>query len=323
MNILGIDIGGTKCAVSYGVETDGMLHVVDKRRFATTDVGETISNILLAIDGMMGKHGLDASNTDAIGISCGGPLDSERGIVMSPPNLPGWDDIPIVRTIEEATGVRTFLQNDANACALAEFRYGAGRGARNMVFLTFGTGMGAGIIIDGRLYGGANGNAGEVGHVRLSESGPRGYGKNGSFEGFCSGGGIAQMAQRMVRDQYRRGNAVPWCTADSIPLLDALRVAEAAQSGDALALDVMRTSATYLGMGVSMIIDILNPDTIVIGSVYARNEPLMRPYMMAVVEGEALGLSCSACRIVPAGLGEAVGDYSSLSVGADGIRSDS
>lgn len=91
---------------------------------------------------------------------------------MSPPNLPGWDDIPIVRTVEDATGVRTFLQNDANACALAEYRYGAGKGSRNMVFLTFGTGMGAGIIIDGRLYGGANGNAGEVGHVRLSEDGP-------------------------------------------------------------------------------------------------------------------------------------------------------
>ena len=323
MNILGIDIGGTKCAVSYGVETDGMLHVVDKHRFATTDVGETIANILLAVGRLMGSHGLDASNTDAIGISCGGPLDSERGIVMSPPNLPGWDDIPIVRTVEDATGVRTFLQNDANACALAEYRYGAGKGSRNMVFLTFGTGMGAGIIIDGRLYGGANGNAGEVGHVRLSEDGTMSYGKKGSFEGFCSGGGIAQLAQRMVRDRYRRGDAVPWCPAGSIASLDALRVSEAARSGDALALDIMRTSATYLGMGVSMIIDILNPDTIVIGSVYARNEQLMRPCMMDVVRREALGLSCKTCRIVPAGLGEAVGDFSSLSVGADGIRTDS
>ena len=188
-NLLGIDIGGTKCAVIYGVDTDGVLEIADKVRFETTKVDETVARILTEVKAMAGRHGLDGSNTKAVGISCGGPLDSRTGVVQSPPNLPGWDNIPIVKLVEEATGIRAALQNDANACALAEWKYGAGRGTRNMVFLTFGTGMGAGLVLDGKLYAGTNDNGGEVGHIRLSDFGPVGYGKAGSFEGFASGSG--------------------------------------------------------------------------------------------------------------------------------------
>ena len=112
---------------------------------------------------------------------------------MSPPNLPGWDNIDIVKQIKTHFGVPVHLQNDANACALAEWKFGAGRGTKNMVFLTFGTGLGAGLILDGKLYSGTNDNAAELGHIRLDRFGPVGFGKTGSFEGFCSGGGIAQL----------------------------------------------------------------------------------------------------------------------------------
>ena len=138
-NILGVDIGGTKCAVIYGQKEGDTLHLVEKVKFPTTSVDETIANICSEIEQMMGRHGLDSSNTGAIGISCGGPLDSKRGVVMSPPNLPGWNDIPIVRMLEERFGIRTGIHNDANACALAEWKFGAGVGTQNMVFLTFGT----------------------------------------------------------------------------------------------------------------------------------------------------------------------------------------
>lgn len=139
-----------------------------------------------------------------IGISCGGPLDAERGIIQTPPNLPLWKDVPICAILEQQFCIPTRLQNDANACALAEWRFGAGRGTKNMMFITFGTGFGAGLILNGQLYSGTNGNAGEIGHIRLAEYGPSGYGKIGSYEGFCSGSGIAQIGQTMVREALQR-----------------------------------------------------------------------------------------------------------------------
>ncbi|MCR4920809.1 MAG: ROK family protein [Bacteroidaceae bacterium] len=316
-NLLGIDVGGTKCAVIYGKQEGGNLRIVEKTKFATTDVNETIGRICSELRSMMSRNGLTASNTQAVGISCGGPLDSAKGIVMSPPNLPGWDQIPIVSIVEEQTGIRASLQNDANACALAEYMFGAGRGCRNMVFLTFGTGLGAGIVLDGRLYEGTNGNAGELGHIRLAPDGPIGYGKRGSFEGFCSGGGIAQLAQKCVAEAYEKGQAVDWCTPKDIPHITALMVAEAAKKGDALALQIFRTSSEYLGMGLSMVVDILNPDRIVIGSIYARNESLMRPIVESVMKREALAPANEVCRVVPAELGEQIGDYAALSLAAD------
>lgn len=316
MNLLGVDIGGTKCAVVYGQDVDGQLTVIDKVKFPTTSPDDTIQNILVALERMMATHGLTPSNTQAVGISCGGPLNSKKGVVMSPPNLPGWDNVPIVQLVEERTGVRAALQNDANACALAEYKYGAGKGTQNMVFLTFGTGLGAGIVINGKLYSGTNDNAGEIGHIRLAPDGPYGYRKHGSFEGFCSGGGIAQIAKKRVQQLYDQGEQVAWCPKEIIPELTTAKVAEAAQAGDSLALEIFHISARKLGFGLSMVIDILNPERIVIGSVYARNVEIMKPEMQRILEEEALSEALSVCEVVPAALGEQVGDFSSLSIAA-------
>ena len=155
-NLLGIDVGGTKCAIIYGIKENDELHIIDKKKFDTTTVDETIDRILCETEKMMNLHQLTPTNTKAIGICCGGPL--------------------------KKTGIKTNLHNDANACALAEWKFGAGKGTKNMVFLTFGTGLGAGLILNGKLYTGTNDNAGELGHIRLSDFGPIGYGKKGSFE---------------------------------------------------------------------------------------------------------------------------------------------
>ena len=315
--LLGVDIGGTKCAIIYGIEQQGELQVEDKIRFETTKVDETLQNIMDNLAIMMTRHGLTRENTSAIGISCGGPLDSKTGVVMSPPNLLGWDNIPIVKMVENHTGIRAGLQNDANACALAEWKFGAGRGPRNMVFMTFGTGLGAGIIINGELYSGTNDNAGELGHIRLAPDGPIGYGKRGSFEGFCSGGGIAQLARQKITEVYRQGKSVPWCAEKDISDVNARIVAEAAQLDDPLAREIFSISSDYLGMGLSIIVDILNPEMIVIGSIYARNEELMRPVMQAVMDREALPGANRVCRVVPAALGEQIGDFASLSIAAN------
>ena len=285
--LLGIDIGGTKCAVIFGIDTDGVISIADKVRFDTADVQTTIGRILSELKGMCARHSLDASNTRGIGISCGGPLDSRKGLVMSPPNLPG-----------------------------AEWKYGAGRGTRNMVFLTFGTGLGAGLVLDGRLYSGTNDNAGELGHIRLSEFGPVGYGKAGSVEGFASGGGIAQLAASAVKEKLMMGQKVAWCPDGDLSAITARTVAEAAKAGDELAKSIYRTSATYLGRALAMVIDMLNPEVIAIGSIFVRAEELIRPFMQAAIERDALPGAAAVCKVKPAELGESIGDIAALSLAA-------
>ncbi|HIV27055.1 MAG TPA: ROK family protein, partial [Candidatus Ornithocaccomicrobium faecavium] len=153
----GLDIGGTKCALVTGTED---CQVLSRCAVATADFASWQS----LLEALLAQAPQEAPA--AIGVSCGGPLDSRNGRILSPPNLPGWDDVPIVEWLKSRVGAPAFLQNDANACALAEWRFGAGKGCENMVFLTFGTGFGAGLILDGRLYSGTNDMAGEVGHVR-------------------------------------------------------------------------------------------------------------------------------------------------------------
>lgn len=312
--LLGIDIGGTKCAVNYGYREGEQLFLLDKERFPTTTVAETIDAIQQSVEDMMQKHALTKKNLRAIGISCGGPLDSKKGVVMSPPNLPGWDHIPIVQLLEERFGINAGLQNDANACALAEWRYGAGRGTQNMVFMTFGTGLGAGLILNGELFTGANDNAGELGHIRLSEHGPVGYGKAGSFEGFCSGGGIAQIARSLLLQRWQMGETVAWCKPEEMEPVTAQKVAEEANNGDELALEIFDISAKALGKGLSIVIDILNPEAIVIGGIYTRCETLMRDRMLKIIGKEALPNSRKVCKVMIAELGEKIGDYAALSV---------
>ncbi len=319
-NLIGIDIGGTKCAVIYGRLENGNLEIVQKERFPTDGLGGTLKKIASTIREVMASNGLTAENTASIGISCGGPLDSKKGVVMSPPNLPGWDCVPVAEMISKEFGISAYLENDANACALAEWKFGAGRGCDNMVFMTFGTGLGAGLIIDGKLYAGTNGNAGELGHIRLSDFGPVGYGKGGSFEGFCSGGGIAQLARSMACEKLQMGQQVSFCpTHEDLPLITAQSVAAAAFAGDELAREVYAVSGRFLGKGLSVVIDMLNPEVIVIGSIFARCRELLEPSMYEALSVDALSISADVCRIVPAQLDEHIGDYAALSVAADNI----
>ena len=317
MVLIGVDIGGTKCAVTIGIPKNDDIEILDKISFPTTDVENTISDIKGEIKHILSRNQLSNNDIKAIGISCGGPLDSVTGVIMSPPNLPGWDNIPIVRILSEEFGVPAAVHNDANACALAEWKFGAGKGTRNMVFMTFGTGLGAGLVLDGKLYTGTNDNAGELGHIRLEEYGPVGYGKSGSFEGFCSGSGIEQLAKSLVKEKLQMGQAVSWCPDGNLESITAKRVAEAASEGDALAKEIYAISARHLGKGLSIVIDILNPELIVIGSIYARNEMMFKPLMEEILEREALPLANKVCRVVPAALGEAIGDYAALSIAAN------
>jgi glucokinase len=315
MNILGgIDIGGTKCAVVIGRAKGDQVEVLGKHMYPTPPTPEAaIESFLENMESLMEELGVEGLN--AIGISCGSPLDSKQGVILSPPNLPHWDHVDVVSALRHKFKAPVGLQNDANACALAEWKWGAGRNSYNMIFLTFGTGMGAGLILNGKLYSGTNDMAGEVGHMRLENDGPVGYGKKGSFEGFCSGGGIAEWAKDIVKQRIQEGRTPLFCpTLDNLSEVTAKTVGEAAQLGDQTALEIYQRIGSKLGKGLAILIDILNPERIVIGSIYSRQRALLEPAALEELQKEALPGSLKVCKIVPAELGESVGDLASLSV---------
>jgi glucokinase len=305
--LLGFDIGGTKAAVCVGTP-DG--EILGREQFATGLPGPTVQRCLHLARELAARLNHSWQDLAAAGISCGGPLSSAEGLVLSPPNLPGWDAVPVVRIVQDATGLPTRLENDANAGALAEWRFGAGRGYNNIIFLTAGTGMGAGLILDGRLYRGRQDLAGEVGHIRLADSGPVGYGKAGSFEGFCSGGGIAELARSTLAAPHEPSRLDRVSTRD----LTARDVAEAAIDGDPVARQIIQASGRMLGRGLALLIDCLNPELIIIGSLARRLGDLWLAPALEVVRAEALPLAWQSCQIVPAGLGESIGDLAALAV---------
>ena len=321
MYSLGIDIGGTKCAVILGkgeLSENTENFIIDKIKFPTEvkrGWKAVLGEILEKGDELLSRHNVKNTDLIGVGISCGGPLDSKKGTINCPPNLPDWDNVPIVKIVGEHFGVRCVLHNDANACAVAEWRFGAGKGYNNLVFLTFGTGMGAGLILDGRLYCGTNDCAGEVGHIRLAEDGPVGYGKAGSFEGFCSGGGIKNLAI-LTAKKYLAENkgSVLFKTEEDIERLDAKAVAEAMYQGDAFAKEVYTECAEYLGRGLSIIIDIINPEAVVIGSIYERNQEFFSEIVNEIIKKEALSFNAGVCKILPAELGDSIGDFAALGV---------
>ena len=314
--VTGIDIGGTKCAISFACLDEEKIKFLDKVRMDTEreDFARAVKEFIRVIRLKLNEN--PKWRLCSIGISCGGPLDAQEGLILSPPNLPKWERADIFTPLKRAFGVPVMIQNDADACALAEWRMGAGKGCQNMIFLTFGTGMGAGLILNGRLYSGTNNLAGEVGHIRLAEEGPVGYGKGGSFEGFCSGGGIADLGRKRAGEALDAGKPPLFCPGrEDLPRISAKSIAEAMEQGDALAAEIFDTVGEYLGRGISLLVDILNPERIIIGSIYARQRKTLEKRTLEVVEAEALKVSARVCRILPASLGEQIGDYAAVSVG--------
>ena len=300
--LVGLDIGGSKCAVVLASLQGEQIEVLGRAVFATVETpqpGPCLERLCALADDLLRQHG---QRPDAAGISCGGPLDSQRGLVLSPPNLPGWDRVDVVALVSRHLGCRVRLENDANLGALAEWRWGAGRGCRSLVFLTMGTGLGAGLILDGRLWRGACDLAGEAGHVRLAADGPEGHGKCGSFEGFCSGGGIAR-----------------WARGEGLAVTDAAGLFALARAGDATATVLVGRVAQRLGQGIAVLIDLLNPERVVLGGIFPRQEALLRPPLEATLAHEGLPAAVRACRILPAHLGDAVGDYAALAAALEHV----
>ena len=298
---LAFDIGGTKCAVSVGKWFNQEIEILEREEVPTKNIPyETFDNLAGFVEKWKTKY-----NVKAAGISCGGPLDTAKGIIVSPPNLDKqWHGFAIVAYIKSRFGLQAKLENDANASALAEWKFGVGKGAKNVVFMTFGTGLGADLILDGTLYSGTNGNAGEIGHIRLENFGPIGYNKAGSAEGFCSGNGIKNLA-------ILRAKETGVLIDESIT---AKIIFDKAKQGDEFYFLVVKESAEKFAKVVSLLIDLFNPEVIVAGGVFMRNYDLFMSIMTPIIEQESLSDAYKVCKILPAKIGENIGDYASLAI---------
>jgi glucokinase len=314
--LVGVDIGGTKTAVIVAEDPSRILYREEFSTLQHLGPEQSIEKIKQHIELALERHG--GSSSIQLGVSCGGPLDRVRGIIKSPPNLQSWIDIPIKQTLEDWFNAPCLVENDANACAVAEHRYGAGKGCDNLIFLTLGTGLGAGLILNGELYRGATEMAGEIGHVRLTNEGPVGYGKAGSVEGWASGWGMTQYAQERIAAAFRSGEETQLAPLNAAGRLTAKDIGVAAVNGDTVAQKIVKHTGEKLGHALAILVDILNPERIILGGLALRLGSLLLDPALAVLRREALPQSAEGCIVTPAGLGERIGDISALCV-AEGV----
>ena len=312
--LVGVDIGGTKTAVTIAEELPRILF----REEFPTQPDQGPEHALQKIHELIecGLKRVGKPSSFRIGVSCGGPLDRVRGVIQSPPNLPNWNDVRIKDILEERFHVPCLVENDANAGAVAEHRYGAGQGCQNVIFLTMGTGFGAGLILNGELYRGANELAGEIGHLRLTETGPVGYGKAGSVEGWASGRGMALHGADAVAAAIESGTHTSLSENHHLQQLTAQMVGDAAAQGDAVAQQIIRKTGERLGETLAVLVDLLNPERIIIGGLALRLGDLLFDPALNSMRREALPQSGKTCMVVRAGLGKQIGDISALCVAA-------
>ena len=311
--VLAVDLGGTKIATAIITGSGQIMAGEQCPTLAGEGAKSVIDRLLSAIDQMLKRNDVNASRLDGIGIACAGGIDSERGIVVTPsPNLPDWADIPLGDIVQKRFQIDTFVVNDASAAALGEQQFGAGRGVNNLVLVTVGTGIGGGIVINGELYLGISGSAGEIGHMTIDASGPGcGCGNTGCLEMLASGTAIAREVIRRVS-----GGEKTSLTEDMkgrIEEITAREVEAAARGGDALALDVISRGATWLGIGIVNLVNIFNPQMVVIGGGMAKWGGLLIDPVKRIVKERAFSISAQAVSIVTTELGDEAGLYGAAS----------
>ncbi len=303
--ILAVDLGGTKTAVSLWRGCRGTRpRRVSKERWPTLKTGPepNLELIVVAARRLVAAEGLRFDDVDAVGVSAGGPVDVDAETIVSIPNLAGWQGVSLARQLESALGVPVSMQNDAKACALAEWRFGAGRGASDLVFLTCSTGIGAGVISGGCLLHGAANLAGEVGHLEIVADGlPCGCGRRGCLEAYASGAG---MAQRLRAEPL----AVPK------PPFSARDVVALAKTGCREAEEFLHTTADYLAVGLAHVVYCFNPQRIILGTIVVGAGELLLARLRSEVTRRVWPELASGLEILPAALGDDLGDLAAVAV---------
>jgi glucokinase len=308
--IVGIDLGGTNIVCGCVAEDGSTIHgVVSVPTGAEQGPDAVVQRIITAAKQSIADSRATVPGLEVIGAGVGapGPLDTRTGVVLLTPNL-GWVNMPLRQRLESGLGLRTALDNDANCAVLGEWWRGAARGTRIAVGLTIGTGIGGGIIIDGRLYHGASDIAGEVGHMTIDANGRRcKCGNYGCIEAYASGPNIALRAVEALESGAE--SSLPSYVGGDLSKITAQTVYQAAQAGDELGLEVVHDTAKFLGAAVAGLINIFNPEAIVIvGGVTLAGESLFTP-LRREVSRRAFKPAVKVCRIVPGELTGVAGVY--------------
>lgn len=303
--VIGVDLGGTTLSVGAasrdGTRRAAMRTVATRaEEGADAVVGRIVAEVRRTVADLHASHGATPGDVLGVGIGSPGPLDRHTGVVIVTPNL-GWRNFPLRDRVAEGTGLDATLDNDANCAALGEWWMGAARGGRHVVAFTLGTGVGGGIIVDGRLYHGASDMAGEIGHMTIESGGRRcGCGNDGCLEAYVSGPAIAARAREAL------AHGAPSALRD-VEALTAADVYAAAERGDPVAVLLVQATARYLGIGIANVLNALNPDVVVVaGGVTQAGDLLFTP-MREEVSRRAFAPAVAAARLVPGALGAEAG----------------
>ncbi|MGE5587081.1 MAG: ROK family protein [Clostridia bacterium] len=305
--VVGVDLGGTKVATAVARSDAAIVSRVTKQTEPERGLDAVVATIIDSVREAVEEAGAKLDDVAGVGVGSPGPLNPETGTVIFAPNL-GWHDVPLVALMEQALNVPVHIENDANLAALGEARYGAGRGSKNMIYITVSTGIGGGLILGGEIYSGSSFAAGEVGHMTITDedgSPQCGCGNYGCLEALASGPAIARMARELIR--HGEETMILDLVRGNVELVTSEVVGRAALAGDAAAIAILGKAADYLGIGIANLVNILNPDTVVIGGGVSKvGEILLKPVREVVAE-RALKPAFEAVKIVRAELGADAG----------------
>jgi len=317
--ILGIDLGGTKILTAV-VDTHGKMRSRDHSITPAKEGREAVvKSILESVGRALDQANIGTTDLAAIGVGAPGLSNPGTGILFTSPNLPGWKDIPLRDIIEKELGKKAFLINDANAAAVGELYFGAGRGTQNFIYITISTGIGGGIIIDGKIYTGFSGTAGEVGHMVIDDDGPAcNCGNRGCWETLASGTALAREARHRIKEGA--ATLILQLAGGDVENINAEVIQEAALAGDKLAIELIERTAYYLGVGLANLINIFNPEVIVIGGGLSNiGDMLLKPAFKEAGH-RAFKQPYQAVRFARAGLGRNSGVLGAAAFALEQIR---
>lgn len=304
---IGIDVGGTNVKIALVDDNGKIIYSNSVPTYAKMGYEYTVNNIKQAIKDLMKETNTTSSDIEGIGFDFPGQVDCKTGVVKLAPNIPGWVNVPIAQMIEDEFHIPTRIDNDVRCAALGELKFGAGRGCENFICITVGTGIGSGIVINGKVVRGATNAAGELGHIKLQMNGGPicGCGDTGCLEAFASGPAIVAMAQEYIKGgkstKFREMAAVEG--GEITPYM----VAKAAEEGDPVAKRIFEIVGEYIGIGLTSVINLLNPERVIIGGGVAESGELLLGPIRKTIKERAMVVAGNAVEIVPAQLGNSAG----------------
>ena len=304
-NRIGIDVGGTNVKIAL-VDSDGKIgysNTIPTR--AEMGYEYTINNMKQAIRDLMTETKLSAKDIEGIGFGLPGQVDFKSGIVRLITNIPGWVEIPLAKMIEDEFHIPTRIDNDVRCAALGELNFGAGKGCENLICITVGTGIGSGLIINGKLVRGASNAAGEIGHIKLQmHDGPIcGCGDTGCLEAFASGPSIVAMAEEYILG----GKSTKYREMANGGAITPFIVAEAAKAGDPVARRIFTRMGEYIGIGMASVVNLLNPERIIVGGGVADAGDILLNPLKETIKKRAMKIAGETVQVVPEQLGNTAG----------------